>query len=445
MKKLKSYELRNLYLDFFKSKGHKIIFSGSLIPDEKSNVLYTNSGMLPLIEYFSGEKEIEYSRIANVQKVIRTGAIDSVGNDLFCTFFEVFGNWSFGDYYKEDAIAYAWEFLTSESYLNIEKGKLYITCFDGNELVPKDLISYRQWINQGVEPSHIYNFQNNWKGPYGNSGICGPNTKIFYDTGKERCGSDCNPLCKCNKFIEIWDNVFFEYSLVGKNEIKLLEQKSVDTGMGLDRLLAIINEVQSLYDTDLFEDVIRKLEELSNYNYIENKQNFRIISDHLRAITFILGDAKNVYPSSNGRGYILRRLIRRVYRTLSIFNLGVDAMKQISDVIINQYSDIYPELLEKREFTITQLEKEVDKYKLVLKRGMTIAETLFSNFSNITQIDGVTAFTIYERYGLPIEVLQELAEERGKVIEMDEFNERYKHHQESSRMGGKSKIKIITE
>ncbi|MDD4076111.1 MAG: alanine--tRNA ligase, partial [Eubacteriales bacterium] len=316
MRLLKSYELRELYLDFFRKKGHAVIPSASLIPENDPTVLFTTAGMHPLVPYLMGEKHPAGVRLVDCQKCVRTGDIDEVGDASHCTFFEMLGNWSLGDYFKKESIAYSWEFLTSPDYLDIPKDKLYFTCFKGDENAPQDTYSHDRWVEMGVDPSHIFYLEkkHNWWGPAGTTGPCGPDTEIFYDTGKPKCCPDCDPSCSCGKYLEIWNNVFMEYNKDAEGRFAPLTQQNVDTGMGLDRTIATLQGVESVYDTDAFEGVIARISELSGKNYKDSADTvkaFRIVADHIRCATFMLGDPRGVTPSNVDQGYILRCLIRR--------------------------------------------------------------------------------------------------------------------------------------
>ena len=305
MRNLTSTELRKLYLEFFQSKGHAIISSASLIPENDPTVLFTTAGMHPLVPYLMGQKHPEGKRLADVQKCVRTGDIDEVGDTSHCTFFEMLGNWSLGDYFKHEAIAYAWEFLTSEQWLGIPKEKLSFTCFEGDKDAPKDTVAHDRWVEMGADPSHIVYLpkKHNWWGPAGQTGPCGPDTEIFYDTGKEPCGPDCHAGCDCGKYLEIWNNVFMEYNKVADGVFLPLEQKNVDTGMGLDRTVATLQGVESIYDTDAFTGILSVISSLSGKHYKDSPETvraFRIIADHIRCATFMLGGHRSVRKRISG-------------------------------------------------------------------------------------------------------------------------------------------------
>ena len=446
MKTRKLHEDRKLYLDFFQSKAHTIIPSASLIPENDPTVLFTAAGMHPLLPYLMGEKHPEGVRLANVQKVVRTGAIDKVGDASYCTFFELLGNWSLGDYFKGEAITYSWEFLTDERYLGIDNSKLYFTCFEGNRDVPKDAASYQSWVHMGVDPSHIFYLpkQYNWKGPYGQTGICGPNTKIFYDIGKLPCGFDCNPSCSCGKYLEIWDNVFMEYSKLSEGKFVPLTQKNVDTGMGLERIAALLQGVESVYDTDAFMDIIACISKLSNRNYQDSPKvtrAFRIVADHIRCSTFILGDPRRVTPSNVDQGYILRRLIRRAIRFAMQLGMPENSLPQVAEAILAQYGEFYAELITNRTFILEVLSHEERRFRRTLKNGMCEFDKIKSIYKEGDTIDGATAFHLYETFGLPIEFTEELAKEYCLEVDTEGFQSAFMAHQKKSRIGAQQRFK----
>ena len=316
MKNLTTSELRELYLRFFRERGHAVIASASLVPENDPTALFTMAGMHPLVPYLLGAKHPAGNRLTDVQKCVRTGDIDEVGDESHCTFFEMLGNWSLGDYFKKEAIAWSWEFLTGSEWLGIDKDKLYFTCFAGEGELPRDEEAYESWISMGVDPSHIFYLgkEHNWWGPAGQTGPCGPDTEMFIDTGKEPCGKDCFPGCHCGKYLEIWNDVFMQYNKTAEGKYEPLAQKNVDTGMGLERTVATLQGVPSVYDTDAFTGILSRIAELSGKNYKdseETKKAFRIIADHMRTATFMLGDPRGVTPSNVEQGYILRRIIRR--------------------------------------------------------------------------------------------------------------------------------------
>ncbi len=435
-----------MYRKFFESKGHKIIPSASLIPENDPTVLFTTAGMHPLVPYLMGATHPEGKRLVDVQKCVRTGDIDEVGDYSHCTFFEMLGNWSLGDYFKEEAIAYSWEFLTSPEWLGIEKDRLYFTCFAGEEGIPKDTEAAEIWMKQGVDPSHIFflDRKHNWWGPAGITGPCGPDTEMFIDTGKPACGPDCNPSCSCGKYLEIWNDVFMQYNKDADGNYIPLAQKNVDTGMGLDRTVAVLQGVKSVYDTDVFEKILGKISELSGKQYHDSEEitrAFRIIADHMRCSTFIIGDPRGVTPSNVDQGYILRRLIRRAIRWAMKLDIAEGQLYQVCEAVIETYGKYYPELVEKREFIIDQIQKEEARFQRTLKQGNREFEHIAAKLEAGATIDGPTAFRLYDTYGFPIEMTSEMAHEKGFTVDMDGFEAAFAAHQEKSRAGAEQRFK----
>ena len=445
MRNLSSRELRQLYLDFFRSKGHAVIPSASLIPENDPTVLFTTAGMHPLVPYLMGQKHPAGTRLTDVQKCVRTGDIDEVGDTSHCTFFEMLGNWSLGDYFKKESIAWSWEFLTDEKWLGIPKEKLSFTCFEGDADAPRDTVSHDRWVEMGADPSHIVYLpkKNNWWGPAGLTGPCGPDTEIFYDTGRPACGPDCKAGCDCGKYLEIWNNVFMEYNKVGEGKFEPLAQKNVDTGMGLDRTIATLQGVESVFDTDAFAGIIELIGKLSHHSYKESDATvkaFRIIADHIRCATFILGDQRGVTPSNVDQGYILRRLIRRSIRYAMQLNIPRYGIVEIASAVIDQYGDIYPELEENREKVLSELKREENRFADTLKKGIKEFNKTAANAQD-GKIDGISAFHLYDTYGFPIELTMELAQEKGITVDVDGFHAAFAEHQKKSQAGATQRFK----
>ena len=445
MHNLSSRELRQLYLDFFRSKGHAVIPSASLIPENDPTVLFTTAGMHPLVPYLMGQKHPAGTRLTDVQKCIRTGDIDEVGDTSHCTFFEMLGNWSFGDYFKKESIAWSWEFLTDEKWLGIPKEKLSFTCFEGDADAPRDTVSHDRWVEMGADPSHIVYLpkKNNWWGPAGLTGPCGPDTEIFYDTGRPACGPDCKAGCDCGKYLEIWNNVFMEYNKVGEGKFEPLAQKNVDTGMGLDRTIATLQGVESVFDTDAFSGIIELIGKLSHHSYKESDATvkaFRIIADHIRCATFILGDQRGVTPSNVDQGYILRRLIRRSIRYAMQLGIPRYGLVEVASAVIDQYGDVYPELEENREKVLSELKREENRFADTLKKGIKEFNKTAANAQD-GKIDGISAFHLYDTYGFPIELTMELAQEKGITVDVDGFHAAFAEHQEKSKDGSAQRFK----
>ncbi len=444
-KNIKSYELRELYLKFFASKGHAVIPSASLLPENDPTVLFTTAGMHPLVPYLMGQHHPEGRRLTDVQKCVRTGDIDEVGDYSHCTFFEMLGNWSLGDYFKEDAIAYSWEFLTSPEWLGLDPKDLYFTCFAGEEGIPKDTEAAAIWMKQGVQPDHIFflDRKHNWWGPAGQTGPCGPDTEMFIDTGKPACGPDCSPACSCGKYLEIWNDVFMQYNKTADGQYVPLAQKNVDTGMGLDRTIAVLQGVKSVYDTDVFEKILAKISELSGKHYGDSDEitrGFRIVADHIRCSTFIMGDPRGMSPSNVDQGYILRRLIRRAIRWATKLGIPEGHLWEVSEAVIETYAPYYPELTERHDFIIEQLKKEEERFQATLKKGIREFDSVVSKLDG-TVIDGTTAFRLYDTFGFPIEMTVELAAEKGLTVDTEGFEKAFAAHQELSRAGSEQKFK----
>ena len=434
MKQLTSKELRDFYLKFFESHNHAIIPSSSIVPENDPTVLFTTAGMHPLVPYLLGEHHPAGKRLCDYQKCIRTSDIDEVGDASHLTFFEMLGNWSLGDYFKSEAIAMSYEFLTSKDYLNIPKDKLYFTCFAGDEDAPRDEESYNIWRSLGVADDHLFYLpkENNFWILGSGIGPCGPDTEMFYDTGKEKCGPNCSPACDCGKYLEIWNDVFMEYYRDENGNLTKLAQQNVDTGMGLERTITVLNGLESVYDSDVFANLKAKLEELSGKNYEDNKKSFRIIMDHVRTSTFILGDDHAITPSNVGAGYVLRRLIRRAIRHLRKLGLMEDALVKLADVVINDYKDIYNELERNKEFIYHELENEGIKFGKTIKDGEKLFYKVIKHLDGDT-ISGADAFKLFDTFGFPLEMTEELAHENNLTVDVAGFNEAFKEHQEKSR------------
>ncbi len=425
-------ELRCKYLEFFKDHNHHIIPSSSIVPENDPTVLFTTAGMHPLVPYLLGESHPAGNRLTDVQKCIRTSDIDEVGDASHLTFFEMLGNWSLGDYFKKEAINYSYEFLTSEKYLNIPKDRLYFTVFKGNSFAPKDTESYEIWKSLGVKEDHIFYLEDNFWILGSGIGPCGPDTEMFYDTGKPACSDSCSPLCDCGKYLEIWNDVFMEYYKKEDGTLEKLKKKNVDTGMGLERTITVLNGLDSVYDSDLFKSIKMKLEELSHLTYKDNLNSFRIIMDHLRTSTFILADDHGITPSNIGAGYVLRRLLRRLIRHLKKLNINEYVLNDLARIYIEEYQDIYPELKKNEEVVYRELEKEYNKFSKTLKDGERLFYKTIKHLDNDT-LSGKDAFKLFDTFGFPIEMTEELAHENNLKVNIAEFNECFKEHQEKSR------------
>ena len=486
MKEITSAELREKFLKFMESKGHHRIHSASVIPENDPTVLFTTAGMHPLVPYLMGTPHPAGTRLTDVQKCIRTGDIDDVGDPSHLTFFEMLGNWSLGDYFKKDMIPWSWEFLTSPEYLGLPKDKLAFTVFEGDEDCPRDMESYELWRSCGVKEENLFFLpkENNWWGPAGITGPCGSDTEMFIITDKEPCGPDCSPACSCGRYLEIWNDVFMQYNKTAEGKYEPLAKKNVDTGMGLERTVGVLNGKKSVYEIDAFARIMAKIAELSGKEYEadpETTRAFRIIADHMRTSTFILGDDRGVSPSNTDQGYILRRLIRRAVRYGMQLGMPEGFTVEIASVIIDQYRDVYPELERNSAFVLEQLKLEEGRFARTLKQGEKEFEKVYNNvcglktalesilgaedrvalaqemakskklrpspdmmkarMESLSTLDGRSAFKLYDTYGFPIEMTKELAAEKGLTVDEADFAERFKKHQELSHQGADQKFK----
>ena len=434
-------ELRTMYVNFFKERGHKEIASASLLPENDPTVLFTTAGMQPLMPYLLGKTHPQGKRLCNVQGCVRTVDIESVGDASHCTFFEMLGNWSLGDYFKQESISMSFEFLTN--YLHIPLERLAVTVFEGDELVPADAEAEEIWKSLGLKDEQIFRYgrEDNWWGPAGQTGPCGPDTEIFYDMGKPKCNPNCGPSCNCGKYVEIWNNVFMQFKKEADGSFSELKQKNVDTGMGLERVLTIFNGKTNVYDTELFIPTMTQLEEiLVKEGKTISVRDKRIICEHTRTTTFILGDPMKICPSNTEQGYILRRLIRRIIRLFKKADINTNYLCELSNVIIEQYKDVYPELGENREFILEQLEKEYNLFSKTLDDGLKKANRYLDNIGKDGVLSGELAFKLYDTYGFPIEFTSELASEKGYQVDMDGFHKKFEEHQNKSRQGAAGKF-----
>ena len=441
MKLLTAAQLRSMFLTFFQEKGHALISSASLIPENDPSVLFTMAGMHPLVPYLLGQKHPEGTRLVDVQKCIRTGDIDDVGDPSHLTFFEMLGNWSLGDYFKKEMIPWSWEFLTSEKYLGLPKEKLAFSVFAGDENAPRDEESAQLWRDCGVPDDRIFFLpaENNWWAP-GPTGPCGPDSEMFMITDKEPCGPDCSPACDCGRYLEIWNDVFMQYNKTADGTLTPLSAPNVDTGMGLERTICVLTGKNNVYETDLFEQILAKIEALSGKAYAENQKAFRIVADHMRTATFILGDDRGMGPSNAGQGYVLRRLIRRAVRYGMELSLPAGFTGEIAAVIINQYKPVYPELERNSAFILDQLSMEETRFAKTLDQGTREFSKITSRLSG-KQIDGVSAFHLYDTYGFPIEMTVELAKEHGLTVDIQGYEKSFKEHQKKSQAGAEQGFK----
>ena len=445
MKTYHSADLRAMFLKFFQDHGHAVISSASVIPENDPTVLFTTAGMHPLVPYLMGQKHPAGTRLTDVQKCIRTGDIEDVGDFSHLTFFEMLGNWSLGDYFKKEMIPWSWEFLTSEKYLGLPKDRLAFTVFAGDKDCPRDDESADLWRSCGGADDHIFYLpkENNWWGPAGVTGPCGPDTEMFIITDKEPCGPDCSPACSCGRYLEIWNDVFMQYNKKEDGTFEPLAQKNVDTGMGLERTICVLNGKKSVYETDLFENILGKIAELSGKTYGSDEATtkaFRIIADHMRTSTFIMGDDRGVSPANVDQGYVLRRLIRRAVRYGMEIGMPDGFTGEIAKVIIEQYKDVYPELKRNEAFVLEQLALEETRFAKTLKQGNREFEKLAQRVKD-GRIDGESAFHLYDTYGFPVEMTCELAKDAGLTVDMEGFKECFKKHQATSQAGAEQRFK----
>lgn len=435
---MKAIEIRNKYLDFFKRHGHAVIPSAPLIPENDPSVLFTTAGMQPLVPYLLGEKHPEGTRLTDFQKCLRTNDIDEVGDNRHLTYFEMLGNWSLGDYFKEESIAMSFEFLTKELGIPVEK--LSVTCFAGDKDCQRDEVTASCWKKAGIPEDRIYYFgkDDNWW-IAGEEGPCGPDTEMFYDTGKPKCSENCNPSCGCGKYVEIWNNVFMEFFKTKDGKYTKLKQHNVDTGLGLERMTMLLQGKETPFDTELFKPVMDKLQELAGEN--DSIESRRIVAEHLRASMMIIQDGG--LPSNVDRGYILRRLIRRMVRHLRKLQINLNELGELIDLNIETLKEMYPELHQNSNKIKSVIIEEKDKFEKTLERGEREFNKIVNRMKNDGKdtISGQDLFTLYETYGFPPEVTQDLAREAGLKVDTTEFDKLFKEHQEKSRMGSEQKFK----
>jgi len=442
-----SSQLRALYLKFFQDRGHALLPSASLIPENDPTVLFTTAGMHPLVPYLLGQAHPQGKRLCSVQKCIRTGDIDDVGDASHCTFFEMLGNWSLGDYFKQDAIAWSWEFLTGADYLHLDPARLAFSVFAGDADCPRDDEAAQIWQSLGVKPENIYYLPKacNWWGPAGQTGPCGPDTEMFIITEKPPCGPDCSPACSCGRYLEIWNNVFMQFFKNTEGKLEPGAQQNVDTGMGLERTIGVLQGVGSVYETDLFAPVIAKIESLCGKPYGRDEavtRAMRIVADHIRTATFILGDPGGVTPSNVDQGYVLRRLIRRAVRYANmVLELPSNFAAQLVEVLVGIYGETYPEIAQKSGFIVEELQKEIARFERSIKGGLKEFDKVAGRMQPGDCMDGVTAFHLYDTFGFPVEMTLELAGERGLRVDIPAYEEAFRAHQALSAAGAEQKFK----
>jgi alanyl-tRNA synthetase len=436
-------QLKKKYIEFFKGKGHAEIHSSPLIPEHDPTVLFTTAGMHPLVPFLMGQPHPQGKRLVDVQKCIRTQDIDEVGDETHTTFFEMLGNWSLGDYFKKEAIEWSWEFLTSNKWLGLDKNRLAVTCFAGDNDAPKDTEAYNVWRSIGIPDTRIAFLpkSDNWWGPAGETGPCGPDTEMFYWKLNDRpAPAKFDP--KDKNWVEIWNDVFMQYNKTKEGKYELLKSKNVDTGLGVERVTMALNGKTNIFEIDTFAPLIKKIEEITNKEMRhDTAKSFRVIADHIKAATFILGDERGVAPSNVDQGYILRRYIRRCVRHLRLLGAepsNIDSTVELAKVVIGMYEKDYPTLKQKKEFIFDELKKEQDRFQKTLDKGLKEFERMILA---MTDIDAKSAFLLYQSYGFPIEMIEELASEKGRAVDRNGFDEEYHKHQELSRAGAEQKFK----
>ena len=436
-------ELRSKYLKFFAERGHAVIPSASVIPENDPSVLFTTAGMHPLVPYLMGKAHPAGARLVDVQKCVRTNDIEEVGDSTHLTFFEMLGNWSLGDYFKEESITWSWEFLTSPQWLGIPKERIAVSCFAGGLGVERDEVSYQVWRKLGVPDERIafLGIEDNWWAT-GDEGPCGPDTEIFYDTVGTACerGADCKPGCDCKRWVEIWNNVFMAYSRQA-GQVLDLPKRNVDTGMGLERTLAVLSGVETVYETSSFRPIVEALIAKSKYSEAEIRAKpellraLRVVSDHLRTSVFIIGDERGTAPSNQGAGYVLRRLIRRAIRFCDTLGIPAEAWVATHQVVIDLFAKAYPELRQNAERIAHELGVEHARFDQALKTGIRLLTKDIEDLkaAGSTVLSGESAFKLYDTYGFPIEFTVELVGEQGFSVDMEGYERRFAEHREASK------------
>ena len=434
-----------MWFDFFRKHGHAIIGSASLIPENDPTVLFTTAGMHPLVPYLLGEKHPAGVRLADVQKCVRTGDIDEVGDASHCTFFEMLGNWSLGDYFKDEMIPWSYEFLTSPEYLGIDPKRLAVSVFAGDADCPRDERSAELWEKACIARDRIFFLpkENNWWGPAGITGPCGPDSEMFIDNGQPKCCDECSPACDCGKYLEIWNDVFMQFNKTVDGKYEPLKQKNVDTGMGLERTLCILQGKKSVYETDLFAPIIAAIESIGSGKYGSDEETtkaIRIVADHIRTSVFMIGDEKGVACSNVDQGYILRRLLRRAVRFAKKLDIEIGKLTVVAEAVIEEYKDVYPELEINRDRIVNEITAEEERFERTLQGGIKEFEKLCHYLVGDT-ISGKASFKLYDTYGFPIEMTVELAKEKGLKVNIDDFNKAFAEHQQKSHAGAEQKFK----
>lgn len=433
MKKLTTHELKRLWLEFWTSKGYKTIPSASVVPENDATVLFTTAGMHPLVPYLLGEKHPMGDKLCDYQACIRTNDIDDVGDPSHCTFFEMLGNWTLGECNKREMIKNSFAFLTEK--LGIPKDRLAVSVFAGDENAPRDTEAHDAWVEAGLEDAQVFYLpkENNWWALGGGTGPCGPDTEMFFDTGKPKCCDTCSPACDCGKYLEIWNDVFMQYYVKEAGQsVEKLARPNIDTGMGLERTVCVLNGVESVYDTGIFKDVIDYLSKFANAPYVEEniKKSYRVICDHIRASVFIL--SSGITPAPVGQGYVLRRLIRRSVNHARKIAIEKQQILEVAKIYVNEYQEYYPEIKEKQDLILKELDEEIEKFSKTIQLGQKEFEKV-AFYSKDKTINGKTAFRLYDTFGFPLELTIEMAKEIGYNVDEEGYHKAFLEHQEKSR------------
>ena len=437
---MEKINLKEKYLKFFEKNGHKIIPSAPLIPENDPTCLFNTAGMQPLVPYLMGQPHPLGTRLVDVQKCVRLTDLEEIGDKTHHTFFEMLGNWSLGDYFKKEAITWSFTFLTQELQIPIEK--LAVTVFAGNNLIPRDDVSAEIWKSLGIPAqriSYLDECNNFWIA--GEAGPCGPDTEIFYWRSNEPAPAEHNP--DDERWVEIWNNVFMQYEKHMDGTISELPKKNVDTGMGVERTVAILEGVDDNYETSIWKDMIKEIEKISQTTYKANPRSIRIIADHIRTAVFIAGDYAGIKPSNTDQGYILRRLIRRMIRHAKKIEINLESgfERKLANMVIEKYGDYYHELVENKEVILDVLTGELNKFNKTLEKGLKEFEKIISNLPQNGILNKELAFKLYDTYGFPLELTVELATEKQIKVDEEGFKQKFKEHQEKSRAGSEQKFK----
>ena len=433
MKKLTTHELKRLWLEFWTSKGYKTIPSASVVPENDATVLFTTAGMHPLVPYLLGEKHPMGDKLCDYQACIRTNDIDDVGDPSHCTFFEMLGNWTLGECNKREMIKNSFAFLTEK--LGIPKDRLAVSVYAGDENAPRDTEAHDAWVEAGLDDTQVFYLpkENNWWALGGGTGPCGPDTEMFFDTGKPKCCDTCSPACDCGKYLEIWNDVFMQYYVKEAGQpVEKLARPNIDTGMGLERTVCVLNGVESVYDTGIFKDVIDYLSKFANAPYVEEniKKSYRVICDHIRASVFIL--SSGIKPAPVGQGYVLRRLIRRSVNHARKIAIEKQQILEVAKIYVNEYQEYYPEIKEKQDLILKELDEEIEKFSKTIQLGQKEFEKV-AFYSKDKTINGKTAFRLYDTFGFPLELTIEMAKEIGYNVDEEGYHKAFLEHQEKSR------------